>query len=76
MQESKKGKKRKAALLIMRVSENILNHRIAIGLTQEQLEGKTALPISRYESGKKDMTLTTLDIISKALGVTICQLVE
>lgn len=39
------------------------------GLTQEQLEEKTRIGISRCETGKFDMTLTTLCILGESLKV-------
>ena len=55
--------------LIAIVSGNIRHCRIKTGITQEELEDMTHLPISRYESGMHDMSLTTIGILSKHLNI-------
>jgi len=69
-------KKRKAIKLIQRVANNIKHYRKKRKKSQEKLEDETGLTISRYESGKHDMTLTTLSILSKHLAVEASQLLE
>lgn len=68
------SKKRKATKLIQRVANNIKYYRKERKLSQEKLEDETGLTIARYESGKHDMTLTTLSILSKHLSVDPWQL--
>ncbi len=62
-------KKRKATALIEKVAMNIRKYRSKEGLSQEELENKTGITISRCESGKNDMKLTTISILSKSLNV-------
>ena len=69
-------KKRKAAELIAKAAFNIKQYRMRAGLTQEQLEDRTRVTISRCETGKYDITLTTLSIISKALKVEAYELLK
>ena len=66
---NRKGKKRKAINLLKSVADNIRYYRMKRKLSQEQLEEETRLPVSRYESGRNDMTLTSIFILSKELGV-------
>lgn len=69
MNETKNNKRRKAKELIKQVSGKVKILRNKMKLTQEELEGKSGLTISRCESGKYDMTLTTVSILSKHLEV-------
>ena len=62
-------KKRKAKEFIQRTSGNIKYYRVKRRLSQEKLEEETGLYIPRYESGRHDMTLTTLYILSEYLRV-------
>lgn len=62
--------------LLVLVGNNIKYHRIKKGLTQEKLEDETGLLISRCESGENDMTLTTIGILSKHLGVQPWELLK
>lgn len=61
--------RRKAINLIRKVAVNIKKYRMKAGLTQEQLEEKTRIGISRCETGKYDITLTTISILSESLMV-------
>ncbi|MBI3502592.1 MAG: helix-turn-helix transcriptional regulator [Bacteroidetes bacterium] len=72
----KKSKQRKDGKLIAYAAKRIRMVRKANGITQEQLEDKTGIKISRCESGKYDMTLTTLGILSRHLGVEPWQLLK
>lgn len=74
--DPKQKKSRKNYNLIQRVSGNLKKFRLLKNLSQEQLHDETGLSISRYESGKNDMTLTTLSILSEHLGVDPYQLLE
>lgn len=54
-------------------------HRAARGLTQAQLAERSGLTqpiISRFENGIQTPTLTHLDALGGALGLTAAQLVE
>jgi transcriptional regulator with XRE-family HTH domain len=62
-------RKRKANKFIAKVASNIKYHRMKRNFSQEKLEDETGLTISRYESGNKDMTLTTIYILSEYLHV-------
>ncbi len=68
--------KRKAKELIRKVAFNIKRFRMKEGLTQEQLAGKTSITIQRCESGKNDMTLTTINILSEDLNVEPYELLK
>ena len=72
----KQKKSRRDYILIKRVAGNIKKYREHKNLSQEQLQEKTGLAVSRYESGKHDMTLTTLSILSKHLDVETYQLLK
>lgn len=62
--------------LIQKVANNIKYYRIKNKLTKEQLQDMTGITISRCESGKHDMTLTTLGILSRHLGIKPSQLLK
>ncbi|TAL62661.1 MAG: XRE family transcriptional regulator [Bacteroidetes bacterium] len=62
-------KKRQAGELIKLVAKNIKYYRKRSKMTQEQLQEETGLYFPRYESGKNDMTLTTLGILSEHLNI-------
>jgi transcriptional regulator with XRE-family HTH domain len=70
------NKRRKEPDLLARLGFNIRKYRIMSGLTQEQLEEKTRVTISRCEAGKYNMTVSTLSIISKALKVEAYELLK
>ncbi len=60
------------------IGQNVRAARNAAGLTQATLAERTGIRvphISRLESGAKVPTLTTLDKVAGALGVTLCALV-
>ena len=76
VQKQKSKKKRKANSLIQRAAINIKYCRVQKGISQEKLENETGLYISRYESGKHDMTLTTIYILGKHLSVRPCDLLK
>jgi len=46
---------------------NIKIRREEIGMSQKQLEAVTRLKMYKYESGNKEMTITTIGIIADAL---------
>ncbi|TAL62597.1 MAG: XRE family transcriptional regulator [Bacteroidetes bacterium] len=73
---SGKKKKRVARELIQKVAGNVKIHRMKRRMTKEKLEDETGLTIARYESGKNDMTLTTLSILSKHLNIEPYQLLK
>ncbi len=68
--------KRQDTKLISRVASNIKYHRMKKGWSQEKLQEETGLAIARYESGKKDMTLTTLSILSNYLDIEPYELLK
>jgi len=68
--------KRKAVSLISKVNLNIKRTREKAGLTQQELETSTQLKAYKYESGTKDMTLTTLEIIANALNIEPYKLLQ
>ena len=62
--------------ILIRFGENLRNHRIAKGFTQEQLANELGVEISqisRIERGIINTSVTTLYAISKALNVDISQ---
>lgn len=73
---AKHKKSRRDYKLIAKVAGNIKKYREQMNLSQEQLQENTGLAIFRYESGKNDMTLTTLSILSEQLKVKSYQLLE
>ena len=62
-----KIQKRKNTALISKVNLNIKKRREKLDIPQMELDAKTGLKMYKYESGEKDMTLTTLGIIADAL---------
>lgn len=74
--KNNKKQKRKAPTLFMKVANNIKFFRIKQGVSQERLREETGLSISRLESGKYDMTLTTIHVISKALNIEPYKLLQ
>lgn len=54
-------------VLVSKVNSNIKKRREAKKLAQKDLTALINLNSAKYESGKKDMTLTTLSKFSKAL---------
>lgn len=68
--------KRKSVSLISKVNLNIKRTREEAGITQQELEINTQLKIYKYESGTKDMTLTTLEIIASALNTEPYKLLQ
>ena len=68
--------KRRDKKLIEQAASNIKHHRMKKGWSQEKLQERTGLSIARYESGKKDMTLTTLGILSKHLSIESYELLK
>lgn len=62
-----KKQKRKNSALISKVNMNIKIRREEIGMSQKQLEAVTRLKMYKYESGNKEMTITTIGIIADAL---------
>ena len=74
--KKKKRVRRKAVYLIEKVSANVAKYRLLKKFSVEQLEDLTNLNIVRCESGKYDMNLTTIDILSKYLDVAPTQLLE
>ncbi|TAL59461.1 MAG: XRE family transcriptional regulator [Bacteroidetes bacterium] len=64
-----KKEKRVAPDLLQKVAHAVIFYRMKRKLTKEKLEYETGLNIARYESGRHDMTLTTLSILSKHLDV-------
>lgn len=73
---AKQKKSRRNYKLIQQVAGNIKKYREKMHLSQEELEKNTGLAVFRYESGKHDMTLTTLSILSKGLMVESYQLLK
>lgn len=69
-----KKNKRKATNLISKTSLNIKLRRKELGLSQTELDELTGLKCYKYESGKKEMTLTTIAIYSEALQLEPHQL--
>ena len=69
MNPDNRQKRRKAKEFIKQVSGSIKSLRIEKELTQNELEEKSGITVSRCESGKFDMTLTTISILSKHLDV-------
>lgn len=61
--------KRQDSKLLEKVARNLKYHRMKKGWSQEKLQEGTGLAVARYESGKKDMTLTTISILSNYLQV-------
>lgn len=70
----KQKKSRRDYCLIQQVAINIKKYRIQMNLTQEQLQENTQLAVFRYESGKHDMTLSSISILSEHLQVDPWQL--
>ena len=70
------SERKKAVELIMRVAFNIKKFRIQIKLTQEQLESMSGVSVARCESGKQDMTLTTIGVLSEHLSIEPHQLLK
>lgn len=60
----------------MKVASNIKYFRTKQSISQEQLREQTGLSISRLESGKYDMTLTTLNILSNHLKIEPWELLK
>ena len=58
------------------MAKNIRNCRMEKKLTQEQLQEVSGLRIYKYESGKNDMTLTTVHILSSYLEIEPWQLLK
>ena len=69
-------KKRKATELIEKVATNIKKYRTKAGLSQEEVEEKTGITVSRCESGKNDMKLTTIGILSRHLNLQPWELLK
>ena len=69
-------KKRRSSSLFEQVAVNIKFYRVKMGISQERMQDETGLAISRHESGRYDMTLTTVDIISKYFGIKPCDLLK
>ena len=76
MTSSKKNQRRKEKEFIKQVSSRIKICRLKTSLTQEELEEKSRITVSRCESGKYDMTLTTVSILSKHLNVQPWELLK
>ncbi|TAL58078.1 MAG: XRE family transcriptional regulator [Bacteroidetes bacterium] len=69
MHPSGRNKRRKEIGLIQCVAKNIAKFRLKKKLSQEELRNKTGLEVARCESGKYDMTLTTIGILAKHLEI-------
>lgn len=78
VKEKNKSKKRKryAGEFIRQVANNIRHYRMKERYSQEELQEKTGIKISRCETGKYDMTLTTIAILSKELKIEPSELVK
>ena len=68
--------RKKATALIEQVAKNIKHYRMKNKLTQEQIEDMCGIRVYRYESGKYDMNLSTINTLSKYLRVKPYQLLE
>lgn len=73
---SAKTSRRKSKALIQKVAFNIKRYRMKAGFSQEKLKDLTHISISRCESGKHDMTLTTIHILSEKLGIEPYELLK
>ena len=69
MNGDKTNRRRKSKEFIKQVSTTIKFSRMKKNFTQEELEKKSGITVSRCESGKYDMTLTTISILSKHLNI-------
>jgi transcriptional regulator with XRE-family HTH domain len=61
------------------IGENIKHHRIKLGLTQCELAekiNKTSTLITKIETNKANPSIKTLKDLSKALGVTVAELLD
>lgn len=47
-----------------------------MNFTQEQLQNLSGIRIDRYESGRHEMTITALGMLSKHLNIEPCQLLQ
>ena len=63
------AKKRHASKLIEKVASNIKYQRMKNGLSQERLGDETGLAIERYESGRYDLTLTTINVLAERFNI-------
>lgn len=65
--------------LVTVFAENVRSHRVALGLSQEQLAGKAEVHrtyIGMLERGEKNVTIYNIERIAKALGVEPARLLE
>jgi transcriptional regulator with XRE-family HTH domain len=65
--------------ITQRVAARIVELRKKRGMTQEDLASKTGLnrvTLARLEQARHQPTLDTLDVIARALGVTLVDLVK
>ena len=62
-----KKKQRRDTPLISKANLNIKKRREDLDMSQMELDVKTGLKSYKYESGKKEMNLTTIGIFAKAL---------
>ncbi len=70
------AKKRHATKLIEQVASNIKYYRTKKRMSQEKLQEETGLAIFRYESGRQDMTLTTIDVLARHLDIDPYELLK
>lgn len=73
------GGKARVSDITERVRQRIRERRLALALTQEQLCEQAQISIdsvSRIENGQRVPSLTTLESIAKALGISVARLVE
>lgn len=73
---AKLSNKRKSKALIQKTAFNIKKYRLRAGFTQEKLRELTNISVSRCESGKYDMTLTTIQILSEQLEIEPYELLK
>lgn len=76
MKGASRNEKRQDVGFVEKVAGNIRRFRIQNGYTQEKLRFETGLSISRCESGRHDMNLTTLSILSRHLNVEPFELLK
>ena len=62
--------------LLEKAGKNIKHYRLQKGISQEKLEYETGIAISHCESGKRNITLSTLGILSKHLNIEPWQLLK
>ncbi len=74
--QNDKKRKRYEREFLAQVAHNIRYYRLKKIFSQEELQEKTGIKISRCETGRHDMTLTTIRIISRYLEIEPCELLK